>query len=111
MCVFLKENNILFERQKKFDWLGLQSLDFYLPKYSIGIECQGRQHFIDEAFISNTKETLNIRKERDERKKKLCDENNIKLIYYSNLGIKYPYNVYENKLDILTYINSLTEDT
>lgn len=48
---FLTSSNIEFEYQKKFDWLGRLSLDFYLPKYNIGIECQGRQHFeIVEAF-------------------------------------------------------------
>ena len=42
---FLKENNIEFETQKRFKWLGGKSLDFYLPKYNIAIECQGLQHF------------------------------------------------------------------
>ena len=41
----LTEKNIHFEEQKRFDWLGRQSLDFYLPEYNIGIECQGIQHF------------------------------------------------------------------
>lgn len=26
-----------------------------------------------------------------------CDENDIKLLYYSNLGIEYPYKIFENK--------------
>lgn len=41
----LQENKINFEEQKKFDWLGLQRLDFYLSDYYIAIECQGKQHF------------------------------------------------------------------
>ena len=56
-CNILNKNNIIFERQKRFDWFGLQSLDFFLPKYNIANECQGRQHFIDETFIKNSKET------------------------------------------------------
>ena len=96
---FLEENEIIFEYQKHFKWLGLQSLDFYLPKYKIAIECQGVQHFkaIDlfggeEGYKSNL--------ERDERKRKLCEENGVKLLYYSNLGIEYPYKVCED-LDLL----------
>lgn len=41
----LNENNIKFEREKKFDWLNNQRLDFYLPDYNIAIECQGEFHF------------------------------------------------------------------
>jgi len=78
---FLKENNINYKMQKKFSWLGLQSLDFYLPDYNIAIECQGEQHFIDKDFFKK-RENLNIRKERDLLKKQLCKENNIKLIYF-----------------------------
>ena len=33
----LKSKNIVFEQQKRFDWLGRQSLDFYLPEYNIAI--------------------------------------------------------------------------
>ena len=77
----LVDNNIQFERQKKFDWLGCLSLDFYLSQYNIAIECQGEQHFKpiehfggEEAFIKQI--------ERDCLKNKLCNENHIKLIYY-----------------------------
>ena len=98
---FLIENNIKFERQKRFDWLGRQSLDFYLPDYNVGIECQGRQHFVSDNFFKNIEEII----ERDNRKKKLCDDNNICILYYSNLGIDYPYKVLENKNEILKYIN------
>ena len=98
---FLIKYNINFERQKRFDWLGKQSLDFYLPEYNIAIECQGRQHFISDNFFKNIEEII----ERDKRKKKLCNDNNIFILYYSNLGINYPYNVLENKNEILKYIN------
>ena len=37
-------------------------------------------------------------------KKKLCDENGIKLFYYSDLGIDYPYEVYEDKDKLLEEI-------
>ena len=40
-----EHNKIEFEYQKKFEWLGKQSLDFYLPQYNVAIECQSKQHF------------------------------------------------------------------
>lgn len=77
----LTKNNIRFEEQKKFKWLGRQRLDFYLPEYNIAIECQGKQHFY---------ETTNWKKfnfehicELDKLKYKLCKENNIKILYFT----------------------------
>ena len=96
---YLDDVGITYDSQKRFDWLGLQSLDFYLPDYNVGIECQGEQHFFpverfggDEGF----KKIL----ERDKRKFKKCQKNGIKVLYYSNLGIEYPYDVFED-LDLL----------
>ena len=80
--LFLKDNNINFEYQKRFDWLGLQSLDFYLPEYNVAIECQGIQHFEPIDFFGG-KKALKETLERDERKLQLCNENNVKLLYYS----------------------------
>lgn len=80
---FLIDNKIEFEGQKKFDWLGLQSLDFYLPYYNIAIECQGEQHYKEKKFFGGEKGFLR-RKVLDERKKRLCEENHIKLLYYAN---------------------------
>ena len=77
MTGFLNENHIEYEYQKKFDWLGSQSLDFYLPQYNVAIECQGSQHFENDKFYKS----LDIVKERDERKRLLCLENNVELIY------------------------------
>lgn len=84
---FLAKNGIEYEFQKRFDWLRNKtalSLDFYLPKYNVAIECQGRQHFMpvdkfggEEAF----KDTI----DRDAVKKNLCIENNVKLYYFSDL--------------------------
>ena len=41
----LKRNTIQFEKEKQFEWLGRQKLDFYLNDFNIAIECQGKQHF------------------------------------------------------------------
>ena len=102
--ILLTENNIQFETQKKFKWLGKQSLDFFLPDYNIAIECQGRQHFIYDSNGWNTIEHLNKTQILDNEKMKLCLEHNIKLLYYSNLNIEYPYSVIEGKDNLLNEI-------
>ena len=87
---FLIENNIEFEQQKTFDKLLNKRklyIDFYLPKYNLAIECQGRQHF---GFVGWSKNEEKRKKEfeqileRDKRKYQFCKENNIKLLYYFN---------------------------
>lgn len=81
--------NVDFVEQKKFNWLGLQSLDFYLPKYNIAIECQGEQHFHQVYFNGKTDDIEernlyeSIRK-RDELKFKLCEENGVSILYLIN---------------------------
>jgi hypothetical protein len=61
-------------------WLGPQHLDIYFPKRNIGIEYQGVQHqYPVEYFGGET--GFNEQKERDERKRRLCEENKCRLIY------------------------------
>ena len=82
--LFLENNNICFEQQKRFYWLGKQSLDFYLPQYNICIECQGIQHFKEVDFFGGIKSyeyTIN----NDMVKKDLLKEHNIPILYYSDL--------------------------
>lgn len=78
----LKENNIEFEEQKKFDWLGKQSLDFYLSNKNIAIECQGEQHFKAITHFGG-KIAFQVQQERDRRKKQLCEDNDINLLYFA----------------------------
>lgn len=99
--LLLVNENEEFIQEYKTNWLGLQTLDFYLPKYNVAIECQGKQHFGLGGWISKDFESI---KERDERKRKLCEENGVKLLYYSDLGIDYPYKVFEDKNEILKTI-------
>lgn len=79
----LIKRNINFVPQKRFNWLGQQSLDFYLPDYGIGIECQGIQHFEPTDFSGkgNKEENFKYVKLLDEKKKILCEKNNVKLHY------------------------------
>jgi hypothetical protein len=80
---FLDDNKVNYEQQKQFGWLGKQKLDFYLPEYNIAIECQGIQHFISIQHFGGVEE-FNNRVIKDITKKRLCDENNVKLIYLIN---------------------------
>ena len=106
MRQFLINHNIEFEQEKTFDWLIYSRkmfLDFYLPTYNIAIECQGLQHFkaVDifggESFY---KKTL----ERDKAKYELCKSHGIKVLYYSQSAIEFPYKVFDNYNDLLDNI-------
>ena len=100
---FLEENKIKFESYKKFEWLGKQHIDFYLPEYDVGIECQGGQHFKpvgifggEDAFIK----TISL----DIKKRKLCKENGVKLFYYTSNKYTFPYKVFTKKNKLLEEI-------
>ncbi len=77
---YLNERNVKYEKQKRFKWLGRQSLDFYLPNFNIAIECQGIQHFEPKDFFGGDDGFSEIVK-RDNRKLKKCLNNNIEMIY------------------------------
>ena len=102
--VFTKKN-VLFEEQKKFDWLRYKkplSLDFYLPEYNVAIECQGIQHFEPQDWFGHRKSySFTEVLKRDKIKKEQCEKHGIKMFYYSNLGIEYPYKVYEDLDELL----------
>ena len=86
---YLDEKKITYDYQKRFKWLGRQSLDFYLPNYNVGIECQGVQHFepIDfagrgvEWACKHFKYVISL----DKQKKALCEKHGIKLLYFGNV--------------------------
>lgn len=85
----LSEKNIDFEEQKRFEWLRLKkplSLDFYLPKQNIAIECQGIQHYKAIERFGGEEELVKI-KNRDLIKKELCEKEGITLVYYSKSDI------------------------
>ena len=86
---YLDENGITYDYQKRFKWLGRQSLDFYLPDYNVGIECQGEQHFFPVDFAGKGVEwacqQFDKLIKRDKRKKTLCEEHGVKLLYFGNV--------------------------
>lgn len=110
---YLKEHNINHEKQKKFDWLGRQSLDFYLPDYNIAIECQGIQHFEPKDFFGGDN-GLEVILKRDNKKLNKCLSNNIEMIYVIDnekfLDKKYHFNIVEPFSDNLNYKIILLND-
>ena len=102
----LKYNNIDFEQQKKFDWLGRQSLDFYIPKLNIAIEVQGLQHFKMSKHFGGIK-SFNKTIQRDKNKYQLCKDHGIKILYYTNVDInisEYIDTIYNDKSLLLEEI-------
>lgn len=98
----LDENEIEYVWHYYDEWLGKKSLDFYLPKYDAAIECQGIQHFEPvPIFHDRPDSTFELTIERDRVKSELCKKEGIRLYYYSNLGIDYPYYVYEDKNELI----------
>ena len=96
----LKRCGVEFISQKKFEWLGGQSLDFYLVDYNVAIECQGKQHFISGCWGDESFYETQI--ERDIRKKRLCEENGVRLIYFTHENIQFDdfYNELNTYFDI-----------
>lgn len=100
----LKEFHINFIAQYRPTWLkeknigGGQSIDFFLTDYNIAIECQGIQHYKPVERFGGMKQLIII-KERDERKKRKCEEHNITVEY-----IKYNDNIRNKIIEILSNV-------
>lgn len=78
-------NNIEFNAQQHFGWLGRQSLDFHIPFANTSIECQGEQHLKeDEHSPLNNPERFKLVVSRDILKNRLCKENGVRLLYVIN---------------------------
>ena len=107
--LLLERNKIESDEQKTFDWLKLErplKLDFYLPNHGIAIECQGKQHFPNSRnFGGKDKyEEINF---RDGIKKRLCDEHNIDLVYFTHENVcEYMGKFFTDANDLMDYILS-----
>lgn len=102
---YLDSNNITYEREKTFEWLKnkiLLQLDFYLPEWNLAIECQGKQHFEENAFFQH--QMLKERQYNDTLKFQLCKEHGIKILYYADYKYDFPYEVITNKELLLEII-------
>ena len=88
VMIFLDDGKYQYEYQKKFpEWLGRQSLDFFLSDFNVAIECQGEQHFKPIKYFGGEKRFESTIK-RDKKKRKLCERNNVKLLYYTTEEFK-----------------------
>ena len=67
--------------QYRPDWLGLQSLDIYIPSLRMAIEYQGIQHYLPITFFGGEEAFLQ-RQQLDQQKKQLCEENRVQLIVW-----------------------------
>jgi hypothetical protein len=80
---FLIENDIKFEKEKRFDTckdeLSLP-FDFYLIDKNILIEYNGEQHYKWKKFFHKTVEEFLLLQNHDKIKSNWAKENNIKLI-------------------------------
>ena len=68
--------------QYRPEWLGRQSLDLYIPSLRTAIEYQGIQHYLPIDFFGG-EEALVQRQELDLQKRKLCEENGVRLIEWA----------------------------
>lgn len=75
---YLKEKEIIFDYQFKFEEFSRLSFDFYIPKQNILIEFDGEQHYKPVKYFGEEK--FKRQKINDEKKNKFCSENNITLI-------------------------------
>ena len=82
-----EEKNIKYEKGKHFVWLGMKHIDFFLNDYNIGIECQGIQHFKPVEMFGGEEQFIK-QKQWDTEKKQLCEENGVKLLYFTNKKLK-----------------------
>jgi len=116
----LEINNINFIRQYSPKLLDNQKLDFYLTDYNIGIECQGRQHFIPTSFGSDKSDNyktiqFNYINSLDRIKFFRCKINNIHVLYFADEiyekyfenNIIYLDNIYVNENQLLNKIDDV----
>ena len=99
---YLKDNNIKYESQKKFDECKYKNkipFDFYLPDYNLCIEFDGVQHF-EPVNKFGGEEALKINKEKDSIKNKFCKDNNIDLLRIHYTEINNITNIIKEKLKI-----------
>lgn len=85
-------------------------LDIFFPQNSIAIEYQGQQHFRPIEFFGG-EEAFKSQMERDERKRLLCEQNNVNLFYFTytskDVPLDYPHKVYTKEEDLIKDIKNL----
>ena len=111
----LKSENLSYVYQYRNKTIfGKQSLDFYFPEKKIAVECQGEQHYISNFFksrgIEYAENHLKYIQELDARKRQLCKENGIELIYFlERKFVKYETSGNKHFTNINDLINYIKE--
>ncbi len=93
--------NYTVRKHYRPEWLEGLELDIYIEELNLGIEYQGEQHFKPIKHWGGESALQKV-KERDQRKRNLCESIGIKLIYFyydEDLTEEYVRNKLENKLD------------
>ena len=85
-------------------------LDIFCPKYKIGAEYHGRQHFYYTGRFFNSKEDFERSIERDKRKIELCREQGIALVIFRYNDKLTEDAVYQRMLEALKSTDFYTED-
>ena len=85
-------------------FMGRLELDGYCDKFNIAFEYQGIQHYEFNSFFHKSIQDFEKQKERDERKRKLCIQNNINLI---EISCKYNY---KNEEELIKYVRESIEE-
>lgn len=102
------------EYQKTFPFLhdksGVQKIDFYIPKYNVGVELNGRQHYVP-IDLWGGEDAFNLTRMRDISKYNKCKYNGIKLFYFTPQSVKssirgYFEEVYTSFEDLITAIKN-----
>ena len=76
---FLKDNLISYKAEHTFNALKGYRFDFYIPELRTCIEFDGLQHYKPIEFFGGENSFVKG-VERDERKNKFCEDNNLMLI-------------------------------
>ena len=112
---FLEENHIEYIYQYRSKWLDRQSLDFFLPKYKVAIECQGEQHFQKVYYRSKkwteekAEENYKEIQRRDDEKRTKCHENGVKLYYFAKNSFESKHKIFTDKQILLNNILGANE--
>lgn len=98
VALVLDKNNIDYETQKAFPGLRYKQplfFDFYIPKYNLCIEYDGKQHTHPVKLFDKT-DPFEVRQRRDHIKNVYCKEHSINLL-------RIPYNHTKDIEDIIMY--------
>lgn len=89
--ILIRYNDVLINYRP--DWLFGMELDFYFPELNIAFEFQGHQHYAPSKKYGSCKE----QKQRDKRKRKICDERKISLVTVDASELEYTRLIFKIK--------------